>query len=239
MPIVRLFILSCLWAWSAAWANSTPVAYNVPVAPWTFPDQPERGVAPEYLRYLFDTAGVPIRLDVKPYLRVISGLRDGSNAAAMLIPDSERDLYALRLCEVTSLRAGVLYKKSRHGRLSTAELSGLRVGIPRGTHALDKLSTVPGVQAYPIDSIEQGLMMLRADRLDATFLSSPGSEGLAQEGGMSAPEYGWLDVDGAPVVVYISRKSGLARDAAALQRLRGVCGGSGRAVMDQLLRKYR
>jgi hypothetical protein len=213
-------------------------AFTVPVPPWTFPGT-ERGVATEYLRYLFDTADVPLKLDSLPYIRVINGLRDGSNAAAVLIPDAERDTFALRLCQVTTIHSGILYKRARHGKLDLQHLSGLVIGMQRGTHALDRLNSVPGVRPYTIDSIDQGLKMLEKDRLDATFVSSPGSESMLAAAGLSRSDYGWLEVEAQPVVIYISRRAALGQDEAALQRLRAVCDGSGRAVMQRLVQHYR
>lgn len=243
IPKLHSWLFSALLVAAGALSGAAAMApvrvYTVPVAPWTFPKEPERGVASEYLRYFFDAAGVPVSLGTLPYLRVINGLRDGSNAAAILIPDAERDVFALRLCQVTSIRSGVLYKKSRFSALSLERLGGLTVGIQRGTHALDKLLDIPGFHPYLTDSIEQGLRMLEIDRLDAAFLSNPGSDSLLRAAGLSATDYGWLEVAVQPVVIYVSRKSPLAQDAAALQRLRAVCGGSGRAVMERLMLEYR
>ncbi len=236
-------LMLCLASASTAWAQSAPAsaltAYSVPVAPWTFPNSPERGIAPEYLHYLFEKAQIPVRLDTLPYLRVVNGLRDGSNAAAILIPDAERDTFALRLCEVTTVRPGVLYKKSRFKLGSAADLSGLAVGEQRGSHALDKLDAIPKVRHEKIESADQGLRMLQLDRLDATFISSPGVDLLMQDYSLSPTEYAWLEVDQKPVAVYVSRKSSLAADKSALQRLKEVCEGSGRAVMARLMREYR
>lgn len=235
-----LAVLCAAGCWLTGTAAAQPVrVYTVPVAPWTFPDAPERGVASEYLRYFFDTAGVPVTLDTLPYLRVISGLRDGSNAAALLIPDAERDTFALQLCRVTTIRSGILYKKARYGALDMDRLAGLTVGIQRGTHALDRLRDIPGLHPYLIDSVNQGLKMLQIDRLDATFVSNPGSASLVRTAGLAAADYGWLEVQVQPVVVYVSRKGALGHDAAALQRLREVCAGSGRAVMERLMQQYR
>jgi len=234
-PLTALLLAGLTHAAAAAPA----VAYTVPVPPWTFPGAQEKGVATEYLRYLFDTAGVPLTLDSLPYVRVINGLRDGSNTAAVLIPDAERDTFALRLCQVTTIRSGILYKRSRYGELNMSRLSGLIVGMQRGTHALDRLNSVPGLQPYIIDSIDQGLKMLEKDRLDATFVSSPGSEILLAAAGLSRSDYGWLQVQEQPVVIYVSRRAPLIQDSAALDRLRAVCDGSGRAVMQKLVEHYR
>jgi len=216
----------------------TYTAYTVPVPPWTFPGT-DRGVATEYLRYLFDTAGVRLTLDTLPYLRAINGLRDGSNTAAVLIPDPERDTFALRLCQVTTIHSGILYKRARYGKLDLQHLSGMVIGMQRGTHALDRLNGVAGVRPYTIDSIDQGLKMLEKNRLDATFLSSPGSESMLVAAGLKQGDYSWLEVDVQPVVVYVSRRAALAQDEAALQRLRAVCDGSGRAVIQRLVQQYR
>lgn len=191
------------------------------------------------MRYLFDTAGVAMRIDTLPYARTIARLRDGSNAAVMLVPDAERDSFALRLCQVTTIHGGVLYKKARFQSLTIGGLSGLTVGMQHGNHSLDKLAQVPGLKPHIIESVEQGLNMLKLDRLDATFLSMPGREFVLRANDLAPDDYGWLEVDVSPVVVYVSRKSALARDEAALERLRAVCAGGGQAVMDELMHKYQ
>jgi hypothetical protein len=214
------------------------VAITVPVLPWTFPAHPEQGIAPEYLAFLFHEAKIPLKLDTQPYLRAINSLREGSGVAALLIPDVERDQFALRLCEVTTIRSGVLYKKTRFPKLDAQHLTGLVVGVPLGTHALDKLNSIERVQLHHIDSVSQGLQMLQVDHLDATFLSSPGSNLVLEQAGLANNDYGWLEVDSAPVVVYISRHSPIADDPAALARLKLACEGKARAIMDELMRKY-
>jgi ABC-type amino acid transport substrate-binding protein len=235
---IRLLALALAFLAGNACAQSAMTAYTVPVAPWTFPDEPTRGIAPEYLRYVFDKAQIEVHLDTLPYLRVVNGLRDGSNVAAILIPDAERDSFAQRVCEVSTIRPGVLYKKSRFRINDVRALTGLTIGFQRGTHALDKLSAVPQIQHEMIESVDQGLKMLQLDRLDATFLSSPGVESMMQSRGLSPADYGWLEVDVNPVVLYVSRKSPLEADEAAMKRLKSVCEGSARPVMQKLMQTY-
>jgi hypothetical protein len=103
--------------------------------------------------------------------------------------------------------------------------------MQRGTDALDNLNRIPGLHPYLIDSIDQGLKMLQIDRLDATFLTNPGSDSLVRAAGLKPADYGWLEVEAKPVVIYISRKGPLGQDTAALHRLR--------AVMERLLQQYR
>jgi|GEM_PF-5326114 len=215
------------------------VAYTVPVVPWTFPDKPATGIAPEFLRHLFTSAAIDVRLDTLPYVRAVNGLRDGSNVAALLIPDAERDTFALRLCEITRIHSGIAYKKSRFFIRSLRDLQGLTVGVQRGTRALSKLEQYPTISRHFLESIEQGVRMMQLDRLDATFMSSPGVEGVFQSNGLSKDDYGWLEIDDAPVVVYMSRKSPLAQDPAAVARLRHACETTGPGVMKTLLAKYR
>lgn len=236
--LISLPMLALATLCACAAAFGAPAVLTVPVAPWTFPDQPGRGIAPEYLGYLFASAGVEVALGTRPYLRVMQGLQDGSNLAALLIPDAQRDVFAMRLCEVGTIRSGVLYKKSRFKQLTLAQLAGLTVGIQHGTHALDKLDTVAGIKSYTVQSVEQGLGMLKLDRLDATFLSSPGSDIMLCSAGLSVDDYAWLEIDAAPVVVYLSRKAPLTRDANAVRRLKTVCNTSAQEVMRELMRKY-
>jgi ABC-type amino acid transport substrate-binding protein len=242
MLALYLFLLmhgELAFAADKATSQAVLTAYTVPIAPWTFPEQPSRGIAPEYLRYLFDAAQVPVQLDTLPYLRAINGLRDGSNAAAILIPDAERDTFALRLCEIATIRSGVLYKKSRFKINDAQALAGLSVGVQRGSHALDKLANVPRIKRAMIETVDQGLRMLQIDRLDATFLFSPGVESMMQSHGLSPADYDWLEIEVEPVVVYVSRKSPLAADTDAINRLKNVCEGQAKPVMRKLMQAYR
>jgi polar amino acid transport system substrate-binding protein len=237
---LALIVWASLLIWPAqARSSAEPlVAVTVPVLPWTFPAHPDQGVAPEYLAFLFHEAGIPLKLETQPYLRAINSLRDGNSVAALLIPDAERDQFALRLCEVTTIRSGVIYKKARFHNLDVQHLAGLMVGVPLGTHALDKLNTIERVLLHHIDSVSQGIDMLKVDHLDASFLSSPGSNLVLEQANLSSSDFGWLEVDSSPVVVYISRNSPIAGNAAAMARLKTACEGKARPVMEQLMRKY-
>jgi hypothetical protein len=231
---------SCATVTAATTEDPAPAltAYTVPVAPWTYPDHPDQGVAPEYLSYLFHEAGIPLKVASLPYLRAINGLRDGSNTAALLIPDTERDQFALRLCTVTTIRSGILYKKARYPSLDAQHLHGMTIGVPLGTHALDNLKEDSGVTMHHIESITQGVKMLQVDHLDATYLSSPGSNLVMEQENLAASDYGWLEIETSPVVVYLSRQSPLASAPAALAHLKSVCEGKARPVMDALMQKY-
>jgi len=57
----------------------------------------------------------------------------------------------------------LIYKRARFPGLDTQHLTGLTVGVPLGTHAVDKLNGIAGVTVHHIDSIAQGLKMLQLD----------------------------------------------------------------------------
>lgn len=80
--------------------------------------------------------------------------------------------------------------------------------------------------------------MLQLDHLDATFLSSPGSNLIMEQAQLAPNDYGWLEIEASPVVVYLSRRSPIASDPAALARLKTACDGKARSVMDGLMQKY-
>ncbi len=216
------------------------LARAVPVAPWSFPDKPSQGVVPEYFKAMFDAAGVPLVVETLPYLRVMQGLKDGSTELTVLIPDAERDAVALRLCQPTRIQSGVIYKHSRYPYIGKpGDLAGKRIGVPRGTKALDELDKVPGVERYPIETVDQGFRMLKLDRLDATFVSTPGSDLLLRESRLDPGEYRFLEVTTSPVVIYVSRRSTLASEPARLEQLRQLCDGPLRKIMDGLMQRYR
>lgn len=236
--LLTMFVSGWLCAANASEALSPLTAYTVPVAPWTYPEHPDQGVAPEYLSYLFHEAGIPLKVGTLPYLRAINGLRDGSNTAALLIPDAERDQFALRLCTVTTIRSGILYKKARFPSLDAQHLHGMTIGVPLGTHALDNLKENTSLTLHNLESISQGVKMLQVDHLDATFLSSPGSNLVMEQENLPSNEYGWLQIEESPVVVYLSRRSPVANEPDALARLKNVCESRAKPVMDALMQKY-
>jgi len=171
-------------------------------------------------------------------LRVINGLRDGSNTAALLIPDTERDKFALQLCTATTIRSGVLYKKARYPALDAQHLHGLTIGVPLGSHALDSLKHDSSIKQHDLESVAQGIKMLKLDHLDATFLSSPGSNLVMEQENLRDSDYGWLEIEDSPVVVYLSRHSPIANDPTMLEQLKALCKGKARPVMDALMQKY-
>ncbi|WP_374348671.1 substrate-binding periplasmic protein [Chitinimonas sp.] len=233
-----LFVVALCCALIARAQTEPLTAYTVPVFPWTYPNQPDRGVSPEILQFLFRSANIPIKLETLPYVRVINGLRDGSNVAAVLIPDAERDGFASRLCQIGQIRSGIVYKRKRFASLEPKQLSNLIIGVPRGTRALDKLSK-QNATLYPLESVEQGLKMLVADRLDASFVSQPGSVSALEKAGLDVQDYPWLEIEVQPVVIYISQRSPLMADHAALARLKAACEGPAQAKMAALLQQYR
>ncbi|MDK2123622.1 substrate-binding periplasmic protein [Parachitinimonas caeni] len=232
-----LFASLLLAAVPVAWAGPTQI-HAVPAAPWSYPEMPGTGIVPEYFKYLFGKAGAEMTVRTIPYLRVIEGLKDGSSEATLLIPDAERDGFALNLCSPTEIHAGVLYNKSKFTPKSMNDLAGKRVGMLRGTKALDKLKTVSGIVASDIENVGQGLKMLAADRLDATFISSPGSQVLLKDAGLAADQYGFLEVDANPVALYVSRKSELFKNEALMKKLKTECEAS-KEFMKTLMQKYR
>ncbi|MDK2122935.1 substrate-binding periplasmic protein [Parachitinimonas caeni] len=234
------------WGLCLAWM-SAPVAqarvvsaHAIPVAPWSFPETPGQGVVPEYLKAMAEAAGMPIEVQTIPYLRVMQGMKDGSTELTMLIPDDSRDAVGMRLCVLTHLQAGVVYKYSRYPKLlESGDLASKRVGVPRGSNALDQLHAATRFERYPIESVEQGLRMLALDRLDATYVPSPGREMLLQQARLSPDEYRFLEVTTHPLVLYVSRRSALAKESEKLAQLRQLCEGVLRKTMEQLIQRYR
>ncbi len=234
-------VLSTLFAAFASLAiQAAPTqVIGVPAAPWSYPDNPAAGIVPEYFKFLFEKAGAEMTVRTMPYLRVIEGLKDGTAEATLLIPDAERDTFAFNLCSPTQIRSGLLYSKAKLPKVAKPEdLAGKRIGFLRGTKAIDKAKSIADIKPNDIENVGQGLQMLVADRLDATFISSPGIDTLLKEKNMNAADYGFVEVATAPVALYVSRKSELFKNEALKAKLKSECEGSAKGFMQTLMQKY-
>src|SRR5262249_40415893 len=92
-------------------AGAAPLeAWSINIEPWGYEHNGE-GIAPRFLRYLSDSAAVPLALSVRPYLRATEGLRSGQNAITMTIPTPERERFAIAVCQPASIHISILYRR--------------------------------------------------------------------------------------------------------------------------------
>ncbi|MCD0492678.1 transporter substrate-binding domain-containing protein [Chromobacterium violaceum] len=236
---MRSLLVWLVWT-SAAVAGPAPFhSYTLAVEPWGVADS-DRGVGPDFIRFLAARSGVPVQAEARPYLRVIDGMRSGVNAINLGIPTEERERYGIAICEVATLSVSLVYLK-REGRThaSADSFSGLAIGELRGSHTLDAFDRMVRHDKVLLGDMEQGARMLAAGRLDATVCVRPGCGNVLDETGLAADALGEWRLDEQPLRIYVAKSSRLAGDADAMRRLRQACESpEGRLEMRRLLTPY-
>ncbi len=227
------------WLLLAGLAQAAPAAhyqsYTLAVEPWGMLDT-DRGVGPDFIRFLAAQAGFEVTAEARPYLRVLDGMRSGENAINLGIPSPERNRYGIAICTIGSVKVSLVYLKSA-GREhhSAASFSGLQIGELRGSRTLEEFDRTVKHRPVLLSDMSQGMRML-----DATVCVRPGCGNLLAEAGVEPAGLGeWLFAE-QPLEIYVSRASALSRDAAAMLRLRLACdSAAGRQEMRRLLAPYR
>ncbi|AOZ49494.1 substrate-binding periplasmic protein [Chromobacterium vaccinii] len=227
---------------AAATAAAGPVlfhSYTLAVEPWGVADS-DRGVGPDFVRFLAAQTGVLIKAEVRPYLRVIDGMRSGANAINLGIPTEERERYGIPICEVATLKVSLVYlKEPGRAHPSARSFAGLAVGELRGSHTLDAFDRAVPHARVLLGDMDQGAKMLAAGRLDATVCVRPGCGNVLDEAGLAGKALGEWQLDVQPLRIYVSKSSALARDADAMGRLKQACESlEGQQEMRRLLAPY-
>lgn len=210
---------------SAGRAGAAPAleAWSINVEPVGFEHTGE-GIAPSFLQYLSDAADVPLAVAVRPYLRVLEGLRTGQIAMTILIPTPEGERTAFVLCRVAPVRVTVLYRRDLPGGINGVEgLAGRTIGIMRGSKVLAAYASSMQFHGALVNSQEQGMRMMQAGRLDGTMCVHPGCRAALRSAGLEADDYGEVVLGNHQLALMVSRASPLASDRATLSRLRTAC----------------
>ncbi|OHX11501.1 hypothetical protein BI347_17705 [Chromobacterium sphagni] len=222
---------------------AAPVAhyqsYTLAIEPWGVLDT-DRGVGPDFIRFLAAQAGFEVTAGARPYLRVIDGMRSGDNAINLGIPTAERNRYGIAICTIGSVKVSLVYLQSagrRHD--AAASFAGMTIGELRGSRTLEEFDRAIPHGKVLLSDMSQGLRMLGAGRLDATVCVRPGCGNLLKDAGVDPTLLGeWLFTE-QPLEIYVSRASSLSQDAAAMLRLRLACDSSaGRREIRRLLAPY-
>jgi ABC-type amino acid transport substrate-binding protein len=139
--------------------------------PWYFDarsDAVRPGAAVEASRDVARRAGFEIDIAALPNARLQQSLQDGA-VDFVLAPDEpvlRRDNLD---CGTIGAIARILVSSASAPITSLHELGGKRIGLARHYGFESGLGTATGAMAVPLDSIEQGMRMLIAGRLDGVL----------------------------------------------------------------------
>ncbi|MGC0152572.1 hypothetical protein ACPRNU_08950 [Chromobacterium vaccinii] len=236
MKLVLPAALALLLCQGTAQAQPIPASSQA-IEPWGDPASGD-GLTPRFLRWLAGQSGLELAQDTRPLSRVLEDLKSGRDALALITASAERDGFGLELCRPAEIRLSVIYRRGPR-TLRTADFNNRPVGILRGTHTLDGFVAASGAHPVLVNDMRQGFAMLRIGRLDAMMCVRPGCGRVLRELFSPADHWAELAVSSEPMAVYVSRAHPLARDAAALERLRAACvSAAGRREMAELLSRY-
>jgi len=217
---------------------TTLVSSSPNIIPWGF-EGAETGVSPRFIEFLLKDSGLNVKFDVRPLVRVVAGLKDGSNAITAMIPSDERDQWGIRICQPTHIGTSVAYLKGHGPYVQLSNLTGKSIGMLRGTPTFDKLMKSVSFHRIMINDMQHGMMMLAADRLDATSCYHPGCGHAMQLAGIDPASLDFLFVGNMPWVVYVSRHSTLALDRDLLAKLKARCeSDAGQKAIQALVAQY-
>lgn len=224
---------------SAGMAGAKPyLSYSYAIEPWGIMPG-NNGIMPEFIRFLAKAAGLEIRTEVRPYLRVEEGLLTGSNSIMMGSSTAARERAAIALCKPVGIKIFISYRKEDVVAPELTWFKGKNVGELRGSRTFDKFDRTVPHNILVLNDMVQGFKMLEARHLDGTICIRPGCGSAMKLAGVNTSRIGEVLYDEVPIVVYVSKNSPLSKDSAAMQRLRNACESpEGKRAMKRILAQY-
>jgi polar amino acid transport system substrate-binding protein len=224
---------------TAAVSGQTYHSYSLAIEPWGF-QQTDTGISPRFIQFLAQKADIAVKAEVRPYLRVLEGIKSGTNAMTMWVPTPERDRFSIALCKPATIRIYVSYKKQNAEQVS--ELSwfqGKNVGELRGSHTFDRFDRSVPHNKVIINDMAQGFRMLQTGHLDGTICVRPGCRTAMAAAGVNSTEFDQLLYDAFPIAVYVSKNSSLSKDAVAMAKMRAACESKdGKQLIEKLIAPF-
>jgi len=231
------FIVALLLASTLATAGPRYHSYSLAIEPWGF-QQTDSGISPRFIQFLAAQANLDVQTEVRPYLRVLDGVKTGANAITMWVPTPERDQIGIALCQPAAIRIYLSYKQANPVR-DLAGLRGKNVGELRGSHTLDRLNREAPHHRVLINDMAQGFRMLSSGHLDGTICVYPGCGTAMKAAGVEPAEFGQVLYQAMPIAVYVSKRSSLAKDEAAMATMRAACESKqGKQLMEKLIAPF-
>lgn len=175
-----LLLTGLLIAAGSTSATPAPTATEPPlqalvadVWPWGYMDDQEQpqGIIVDLFRELESRSGKPIELRLLPHQRVLLELEQGQGDLSVLFANPAADRFAERSAPVLQSRFFLMAPRERTGDLNLASLAGEPVGFIRGTYYGRAFEADQAINKIAVSSLEQGVMMLQAGRLQAMISS--------------------------------------------------------------------
>jgi len=139
------------------------------VEPWGYwqEDGQPGGLLVEFARMLEKEMGRALIIEMKPYSRVIHDYKSGEADMAVLFVSPESQQFGRSLGKVVDLRIMLTAQAGTPPIFGLDALIGKLVGFIRGTKYGPEFESYKGFTHIPINSMRQGLSMLKKRRIDA------------------------------------------------------------------------
>lgn len=224
---------------AAAVAEQPYYSYSLPIEPWGF-EATNSGISPEFIQFLARAAGIEIKTEVRPYLRVLEGMKSGVNAITMGVPNPERDVSGIAICKPATIRIYVSYKLKNGDKVpDLAWFAGKNVGELRGSHTLDRFDRSVPHNKVIINDMAQGFRMLETGRLDGTICVHPGCTTAMTAAGVDSTKFGQLLYEATPIAVYVSKNSSLSKNSGAMSKMKAACESpEGKRLMKKIIAPF-
>jgi len=139
------------------------------VKPWGYRNKAgeQAGLLVRFIDELALEAQRPYRNQLQPYPRVIHALRSGAADMAVLFDSPKAGDIGYRVGEVVGVDVLLVAQRGTPSVNSLSELKGWRVGFIRGSKYTPAFDSADHFSRIPMNSMQQGLAMLLAGRIDA------------------------------------------------------------------------
>jgi len=188
----------------------TPVSYSISsIKPWGMNvNGVNQGILIEFVQALERETGLPYRVSLRPYARVFQDLYSGEADMGFVFDSPNIIKRAIRIGTVMNTTVSIVGPAGSTPYRSMSDLKGLSVGVMRGSKYGQEFDSFKDYTKVRVNTINQGVSMLMAGRLDAMVATSPTLEwgmrnSKANEGDLTA----LLVIQGPVVGLYLSRKS--------------------------------
>lgn len=162
-----LTILFPVLVWHPAKSSEAPVTALVFAGePWAEHRNGQPGVIPRFFKRLSVQAGVPLKVRVLPYKRMLSVLATRDGVIAVFFRSRVGEEVAKPLVRLTNLHTVVLPGAGRWIR-SYDDLNGLRIAVKNGVPYSPRFDGLTTFQRVATTSYIQSVKLLRVGRVDA------------------------------------------------------------------------
>lgn len=184
-----------------------PTALVKPWGYWQENGEPG-GLLVEFAQLLEREMGLPLAIEMKPYSRVIHDFKSGHADMAVLFVSPESQQFGRSLGVVVGVRIILAASPGTPAIESLDAMSGKLIGFIRGAKYGPEFDNHRGFTHIPINSMTQGVSMLKNRRIDAMASTEYALRSTLTEMGLKTTDISVIKIIGATQLdLYFSKAS--------------------------------